>query len=84
MQPPAFLLEDPHCGVEEMRVPAVHPDWGDYLRNGPMVRFSKGDQYPGTGAMGGATIALLEELGYSAAEIEGLIVSRTVRARKAA
>ena len=84
LQPPAFLLEDPHCGVEEMRVPAVHPDWGDYLRNGPMVRFSKGDQYPGTGAMGGATVALLEELGYSAAEIEALIASRAVRARKAA
>ncbi|MDE0444531.1 MAG: CoA transferase [Gammaproteobacteria bacterium] len=81
LQPPAFLLEDEHCGVEELRVPAVHPDWGDYLRNGPMVRFSKGDDYPGTGAMGGATVALLEELGYSSAEIDALIADRTVGVR---
>lgn len=81
LQPPAFLLEDEHCGLEELRVPAVHPDWGDYFRNGPMVRFSKGDDYPGTGAMGGATVALLDELGYSAAEIDALIAEGTVGAR---
>ncbi|MCY4058428.1 MAG: CoA transferase, partial [Gammaproteobacteria bacterium] len=81
LQPPAFLLEDEHCGVEELRVPAVHPDWGDYFRNGPMVRFSKGDDYPGTGAMGGATVALLEELGYSSTEIDALIADRTVGVR---
>ena len=80
-QPPAFFLEDPHCGVEELRVPAVHPDWGDYFRNGPMVRFSKGDRYGGAGAMGGATNELLGELGYSAEEIEKLIADRTVLAR---
>ena len=84
LQPPAFLLEDEHCGVEELRVAAVHPDWGDYFRNGPMVRFSKGDDYPGTGAMGGATVALLEELGYSGAEIDALIAERTVGARASA
>ena len=84
LQPPAFLLEDEHCGVEELRVPAVHPDWGDYFRNGPMVRFSKGDDYPGTGAMGGATVAILEELGYSTAEIDALIAERTVGTRESA
>ena len=82
LQPPAFLLEDEHCGVEELRVQAVHPDWGDYFRNGPMVRFSRGDDYPGTGAMGGATVALLEELGHSTAEIDALIADRTVAARE--
>ncbi|MCY3621961.1 MAG: CoA transferase, partial [Gammaproteobacteria bacterium] len=81
LQPPAFLLEDEHCGLEELRVPAVHPDWGDYFRNGPMVRFSKGDDYPGTGAMGGATRALLNELGYSPAEIETLIADGAVGVR---
>ena len=80
-QPPAFFLEDEHCGLEELRVPAVHPDWGDYFRNGPMVRFSKGDRYPGTGAPGGATIALLGELGYSTAEIGKLMAEGTVLAR---
>ena len=83
-QLPAFLLEDDHCGLEELRVPAVHPDWGNYFRNGPMVRFSKGDAYPGTGAMGGATIALLEELGYARAEIDALIADRTVGVRASA
>ena len=82
LQPPAFFLEDPHCGIEELRVPAVHPDWGDYLRYGPMVRFSRGDDYRGTGAMGGATIPLLEELGYAPAEIADLVDSRTVLARR--
>ena len=84
LQPPAFLLEDFHCGVEELRVPAVHPDWGDYFRNGPMVRFSKGDDYPGTGAMGGATVALLEELGYSSDKIDALIADRSVGVRASA
>ena len=81
LQPPAFFLEDAHCGIEELRVPAVHPDWGDYWRYGPMVRFSKGDDYPGTGAMGGATIALLKELDYSPAQIANLVDNRTVLAR---
>lgn len=81
LQPPAFFLEDAHCGIEELRVPAQHPDWGDYWRYGPMVRFSKGDDYHGTGAMGGATIALLEELDYSPAQIADLVDNRTVLAR---
>ena len=84
LQPPAFLLEDEHCGIEELRVPAVHPDWGEYFRNGPMVRFSKGDEYPGTGAMGGATTALLEEIGYSADKIDELIADGTVGVRTTA
>ena len=84
LQPPAFLLEDEHCGIEELRVPAVHPDWGEYFRNGPMVRFSKGDEYPGTGAMGGATSALLEEIGYSADKIDELIAGGTVGVRTTA
>ncbi len=84
MAPPDFFLEDAHCEIEELRVPAQHPDWGDYYRNGPMARFSKGDEYRGTGAMGAATVALLRELGYSAAEVDALIENRTVRARETA
>ena len=84
LQPPAFLLEDEHCGIEELRVRAVHPDWGEYFRNGPMVRFSKGDEYAGTGAMGGATTALLEEIGYSADKIDELIADGTVGVRTTA
>ena len=83
-QPPDFFLNDPHCGVEELRVPAVHPDWGDYYRNGPMARFAKGDAYQGASAMGDSTTALLEELGYDAAQVADLIGRRVVRARDAA
>lgn len=83
-QPPDFFLNDPHCGVEELRVPAVHPDWGDYYRNGPMARFAKGDAYQGASAMGDSTTALLEELGYDAAQVADLIERRVVRARDAA
>ena len=83
-QPPDFFLNDPHCGVEELRVPAVHPDWGDYYRNGPMARFAKGGAYQGASAMGDSTTALLEELGYDAAQVADLIERRVVRARDAA
>ena len=82
--PPDFFLNDPHCRAEELAVPATHPDWGDYYRNGPMARFSKGDDYRGASAMGDSTRALLEELGYSAAEIDELVASRKVYARDVA
>ena len=82
LPPQEFFLRDPHCRAEELAVPAVHPDWGDYLRNGPMARFVRGDDYIGTGAAGGATVKLLGELGYSAAQTEELIEARRVYARR--
>ncbi len=82
--PPEFFLNDSHCRAEELRVPAVHPDWGDYFRNGPMARFAKNDTYRGASAMGDATLALLDELGYSADEVAALIEERKVLARDAA
>ena len=82
--PPDFFLTDEHCGIEELRTPAVHPDWGDYLRNGPMARFSKGDRYGGASAMGDSTLALLDELGYSPEESAALVEGRKVYAREAA
>ena len=84
LAPPDFFLNDPHCAAEELRVAAVHPDWGDYYRNGPMARFSNGDSYAGASALGDSTTALLEELGYSANEIAALIDTRKVAAREAA
>ena len=83
LAPPDFFLTDEHCGIEELRTPAVHPDWGDYLRNGPMARFSKDDRYGGASAMGDSTLAVLEELGYSRAESAALVDSRKVYARDA-
>ena len=80
-EPPDFFRRDPHCAVEELRVPAQHPDWGDYYRNGPMARFSKGDTYRGASAMGDSTVALLEELGYSPAQIADLVENKRVGVR---
>lgn len=82
--PPDFFLTDEHCGIEELRTQAVHPDWGDYWRNGPMARFSKADRYGGASAMGDSTLALLAELGYSEAESAALVEDRKVYARDAA
>ena len=82
--PPDFFLTDEHCGIEELRTQAVHPDWGDYWRNGPMARFSKGDRYGGASAMGDSTLPLLAELGYSEAESAALVEERKVYARDAA
>ena len=79
--PPDFFLNDPHCEVEELRVAAEHPDWGDYYRNGPMARFSKGDSYGGASAMGDSTTSLLGELGYSGEEIESLAAAGKVLSR---
>ncbi len=83
-QPPDFFLNDAHCEAEELRVPAVHPDWGDYYRNGPMARFSKGAAYRGASAQGDATRALLGELGYEAEEVATLVENSTVYAREPA
>ena len=83
-QPPDFFLNDPHCAVEELRVPSVHPDWGDYYRNGPMARFAKGEDYAGASAMGDATRNLLAELGYADDAVAALLEQNTVFAREAA
>ena len=84
LAPPDFFLKDEHCGIEELRTPAVHPDWGDYWRNGPMARFAKGDSYGGASAMGDSTLRLLAELGFSEAERQTLADSGKVFARAAA
>ena len=84
LPPQEFFLRDAHCQAEHLAVPAVHPDWGDYLRNGPMARFRKGDEYLGTGAAGGATVTLLKELGYSEAATQALIDDKRVFARREA
>ena len=80
MLPQAFFLRDEHCIAENLAVSAMHPEWGEYLRNGPMVEFDRNGSYPGTGGVGAGTVALLEELGYSSEDIEGLLEAGMVRA----
>ena len=78
--PPEFFMKDEHVREENLLVPAVHPDWGDYLRLGPMVEFDRDASYPGTGAAGGATLSLLHELGYSEDAIRVLLDDSVVHA----
>ncbi|MCS5568529.1 MAG: CoA transferase [Pseudomonadales bacterium] len=78
--PQAFFLRNEHCLAENLAVPAMHPEWGQYLRNGPMVEFDQDGTYSGTGGAGGGTLALLEELGYSSVDIQDLLEAGTVRA----
>jgi crotonobetainyl-CoA:carnitine CoA-transferase CaiB-like acyl-CoA transferase len=77
--PADFLLTHPLAAVEELVVPATHPEWGEYLRHGPMVRFEKGASYPGPSVAGDSTVALLEELGLGADEIRDLLGAGVVR-----
>ena len=77
--PAEFLLSHPLAAVEELVVPATHLEWGEYLRHGPMVRFEKGGSYPGPSLAGDSTLALLEELGYDATEIQGMLDAEIVR-----
>ncbi len=77
--PADFLLTHPLAAVEELVVPARHPEWGEYLRHGPMVRFEKGGSYPGASVAGDATLTLLEELGYAAEEVDKLLDAGVVR-----
>ena len=79
--PPAeFLLNDPHAAAEELVVTGPHPEWGDYLRYGPMVRFGTTGGFRGPDVAGGSTRKILAELGYTPAEVENLLIDRRVNA----
>ena len=78
--PPNWFLHDEHVKEEGLLVPAVHPEWGDYLRLGPMVEFDQEASYPGTEGAGGSTIDLLQELEYSQSQIKTFLEQEVVRA----
>lgn len=78
--PPQWFLENEHVKAERLLVPAHHPEWGDYLRLGPMVEFDASVNYAGTELAGGSTVALLKELNYSDESIEALSAEGIVRA----
>jgi len=77
--PADFLLGSGLAAEDELVVPAVHPEWGEYLRHGPMVRFGRGLKYPGAGVAGDATVRLLEELGFAGGDIARLLDEGVVR-----
>lgn len=71
--PAEFLLRDPHARDEELVVTADHAEWGEYKRQGPLVRFERGGRYPGACLAGEHSVKLLEELGYDDATIRGML-----------
>jgi crotonobetainyl-CoA:carnitine CoA-transferase CaiB-like acyl-CoA transferase len=79
--PHDFPLQDRHARTEELVTPAVHPEWGHYLRCGPVTRFGRGLALGGAPAQGNASISLLRELGYSDAAIDALLVKKVVVAQ---
>jgi crotonobetainyl-CoA:carnitine CoA-transferase CaiB-like acyl-CoA transferase/ferredoxin len=75
-----FLVENvPH-------LPMTHPDFGDYWRRGPVIRFDTCESAPPSVApsLGEHTVPVLAELGYAKAEYDGLIRSGVVRGRRGA
>jgi crotonobetainyl-CoA:carnitine CoA-transferase CaiB-like acyl-CoA transferase len=77
--PADFLLGSELAVQDELVVPAVHPEWGEYLRHGPMVRFGRGLEYPAAGVAGDATVPLLEELGFTGEQVARLLDEGVVR-----
>ena len=77
--PPEFFMTDQHVRAENLLVDAVHPDWGEYLRLGPMTAFDDGP-FSGTEAAGGSSVELLRELGRSEETIQDLLDRGVVKA----
>jgi crotonobetainyl-CoA:carnitine CoA-transferase CaiB-like acyl-CoA transferase len=70
-----FLVENtPH-------LPMTHPDFGDYWRRGPVIRFDTCESAPPSVApsLGEHTAAVLRELGYSDHDCAEIIQSGAVR-----
>ena len=61
-------------------LPAEHPEWGSYLRHGPMVRFDASRRYPGPSMAGDSTLNLLAEIGVDADTIQALLETSVVEA----
>jgi crotonobetainyl-CoA:carnitine CoA-transferase CaiB-like acyl-CoA transferase len=78
--PGDFLLRDPIAAAEALTVPAEHPEWGSYLRHGPMVRFDTSRKYPGPSMPGDSTPNLLAEIGIDADTIQTLLETSVVEA----
>ena len=82
---PQFLLKDAHVRENKWMIPVNHPTWGEHLRNGPMIEFSRSRcVLKGAGLAGEMTDSILNELGYSEAEILALRKDHVVCAEETA
>ncbi len=68
-----FFMNDEQIRANELSVEAEHPVWGKYIRNAPGVHLSLTPGVAGSGNRTGEhTKLILEELGYTTNEINGL------------
>ncbi|MAI80182.1 MAG: hypothetical protein CL917_14635 [Deltaproteobacteria bacterium] len=71
--PADFFVWGEHALANHFSHPVHHPRYGDFLRWGPLVTCDGGmESYEASPVAGAQTDALLEELGRSPSEIEGL------------
>ena len=74
-----FYSQDPHVAENNFIQPAESPRIGSYWRYGPVVNMSRTPTRVGSGPLRGQhTRSLLQELGYSEAQIEELYQKRVV------
>jgi crotonobetainyl-CoA:carnitine CoA-transferase CaiB-like acyl-CoA transferase len=80
--PDQFFIDDPQARAEGLVMPALHPQWGAYLRHGAQVILHGTTGTPGTlqgtTLCGEHTDALLAELGIDADERHVLRAARVV------
>ena len=70
----AEFLTSPEAREAGLVTEATHAEWGCYLRHGPLIVAP--DQVPrGACSAGEHTAAILQELGYSAAEVESFMTA---------
>ena len=75
----AFWHDDPHVKANGLVLPRDHPRFGPYLRHGPLMTFSDSAVHCGPGSLAGDhTDRLLQEIGYSAADIATLRAEKVV------
>jgi crotonobetainyl-CoA:carnitine CoA-transferase CaiB-like acyl-CoA transferase len=74
-----FWHDDAHVQANGFVLERDHPRYGPYLRHGPLMTFSDNAMHCGAaGLAGDHTDALLQELGYSAADIAALRAEKVV------
>lgn len=80
--PDQFFIDDPQARAEGLVMPALHPQWGAYLRHGAQVILHGAsgthDTLQGATLCGEHTNALLAELGIDADERHALRAARMV------
>jgi len=76
----SFLAREPLAKAWGLVGPAQHPTWADYDRHGRVMDYAGALPLGGACSLGQHTRALLQELGWRAADIDRLCAARIARA----